>query len=148
MLVKARAGLDFFRVNLEVAHGYFHQRVADERVGALQQQGVNRVGGGLGGFPVLRLLLLEQPHLGFLERLEVLCHLVEGLDHHGLRLDGCAVPPPAVLLVAPEEAHFLVGHGAFLDGFNDELRQLVVVLFFLKPTEAVHRNGNLRLVHA
>ena len=148
VLVKAGAGLDVFGLNLVVAHGDFHQRIADERVGTLEQQGVARVGGGLGGLPVLSLLLFEQPNLGFLERFEVLRHFMKGFDHHRLRFDGRAVPPVAVLLISPEEAHFLVGDRAFLDRFDDELGEFVVVRFFLEFAEAVHGDGDLCLVHA
>lgn len=148
MLVKAGAGFDVLGLDLVVAHGDFYERIADERVGALQQQRVARVGGGFGGLPILRLLLLEQPNFGVLERIEILRHFVEGFDHHRLRFDGCAVPPMAVLEIAPEEPHFLIGHGAFLDGFNDELGESVVVCFFLEFADAIHRDGHLRLIHS
>ena len=68
--------------------GGLHGRAADrnlngrgglEPVGAAQQQGVAGVGGGAGAFPVLGLLLLEQPELHFIHRFLIVLHFVEGL---------------------------------------------------------------------
>ena len=77
-----------------------------------QNEGIHRICSRLGGLPVLGLLLLEQPNLAILDRFLVVHDLVKGLDHHGLGLDGSAVPPPGQLLISPEHAHFLVADRA------------------------------------
>ena len=70
LLVEAGAGLDLLRLDRPApARRHLDQRVGGQQVLAAQQQGVDRVGRGLGGLPVLRLLLLEQPHPAVLDRL-------------------------------------------------------------------------------
>ncbi|MEY3156045.1 MAG: hypothetical protein RL257_65, partial [Actinomycetota bacterium] len=62
----------------------FHERVGRQIVGSPEQQGVDGVGRRLGGFPILGLLLLQQPDLAVLDGLLVSHYLVEQLDHHRL----------------------------------------------------------------
>ncbi len=110
----AFAGGEVYSAQLQLDEG-----VAGEEVASAQQQGVHGVGGGLGGFPVLSLLLFEQPDAAILDGLGVVGDFVKGFDHEGLGFDGGVVPPPAQLEVAPEPAHLLVGHAAFFEGGHD-----------------------------
>ena len=71
------------------------QGLAGEEVLAAQQQGIDRVGRGLGRFPILGLLLFQEPNAALLDGHGVARDLVEGLDHQGVGLDGGAIPPPA-----------------------------------------------------
>ena len=138
LLVEAGAGLDFLGLDRLAAERELHEFVGCEHVVAAQQQRVDRVGGGLRGLPVLRLLLFQEPHLAVLDRLRVIHHFVERLDHERLRLDRRAVPPPRRLGVAPEHPHLLILDGEFLDGFHDALRRRLVA-------EARERNREMSL---
>ncbi len=60
---------------------YLDQGVAGEDVFAAQQQRIDGVGGGLGGLPILGLLLFEQPDAAILDRLLVAHDFVKGFDH-------------------------------------------------------------------
>ena len=68
----------------------------------------------------------KQPDLALLDRLLVVHHFVEGLDHHGLGLDRGAVPPERELGVAPEHAQLLVADAPLLDRAHDALRGRLV----------------------
>ena len=85
------------------------------------------------------LLLLEQPNLAILDRFLVVHDLVKGLDHHGLGLDGSAVPPPGQFLISPEHAHFLVADRALLERAHDCFGGIFVL------AEALESKGHVPL---
>ena len=83
-----------------VTHGQLHP-VGVLQLRVVEQQGVNGFRGGLGGGPVLRLFLLEQPQLHLFHSLLVLGDGVERLNQQGLPFNGGFVPEIAVALFLP-----------------------------------------------
>ena len=94
VLIKPGAGLDLLRLHSLAAERHLDEPGRGEQVVAAEQDRVHGVGGGLGGFPRLRLLLLDEPDLALAHGVLVGGDFVERLDHHRLRLDRRAIPPP------------------------------------------------------
>ena len=138
LLIKSGAGLDVFRFNLFAVQRHLNEFGGGKQVVAAEKDRVDGIGGGLGGFPCLRLLLLDEPDLAFAHGLLVLGNFVKHLDHHGLSLDRCAVPPPRVLGVAPEHAEFLGGETMLEDRRDDVGRRFLV-------GEPMQRDADVRL---
>ena len=120
-----RAGLGVLRRDLLAAERHLRERAAREQVGpAAEDERVDRVRRRGGRRPVLRLLLLEQPHVAGVGARLVSRDLAERLDDERLRRDGrreeAAREEVRALPVHPE----LVGeNAALLDGGEDFARE-------------------------
>ncbi len=67
LFVEARACLNFLRLDLLAADGNGDERVRSQIVRATKQESIDRVGGRFGRFPILGLLLFEQPDFAVLD---------------------------------------------------------------------------------
>jgi len=101
-----------------------HQGFARQDVLAAQEQGIDSIGGGFGGLPILGLLLFEQPDAAILDGGQVAHHRSsERFDHQRLR--SRSAPDTTTSLArsrARKHAHLLVRHAPLLDGLHDVAR--------------------------
>ena len=82
--------------------------------------------------------MFEEPDLAVLDGLLIVHDFVEGFDHHGLRFDRGAIPPPRQLQLAPEHAKFLVADGTLFDRRHNPLGRGEI-------TEALQRHSQVPL---
>ena len=118
-LIEAGASLNVLRLDDLATEGDLDEFFGGKQVSAAQEQGIDGVGSGFGGLPILRLFLLEQPDFTVFNGLLVLRDFIEGLDHHGLGLDGSPVPPPGIFFVTPVHAEFVVSLGELFERSHD-----------------------------
>src|ERR1043166_1685656 len=56
-----------FRSHVDAIELHFNKSIARKQIPAATKPPINSIGGGFGGFPVLGLLLFEQPHPAVLD---------------------------------------------------------------------------------
>ncbi len=145
LLIEPRACLCFLGLDDGIAQRHFDQCFGLQQVFAAQQEGIDCIGGGLGGFPVLRLFLLEQPDFAILDRLGIFTDFGKRLDHHRLRFDRCPIPPLRPFRIAPVHPHFLTRLGSFLDRFQNPLRLYLSLPCGITPAPPGLETGDLRV---
>ena len=115
----AGAGLRGFGLHGLAADGDLQGLLGRQPVGAAQQQGVAGIGGGAGAFPVVGLLLLEQPELHLIDGFLVVSDFIEGFDEGGLGFGGGFAPVVAAAHFLPVHAQLGRVQGVFREGAED-----------------------------